>query len=131
VADDRTSVTEAAHAVAAAISRRDESALAQLLSPEFVLRSPGGPAVTLAAFVAGIRAIPGEVVFVRLENVDVDVAADSALVTGVQHAQVRVQGESFDERRPFVDWFVREADNCWRLRAALDLPAAEAPPPSA
>lgn len=44
-----------------------------------------------------------------------------ALVTGVQHARVHLDGQQIDDR--FVDWFVRGADGAWRARIALDLPA--------
>jgi hypothetical protein len=40
----------------------------------------------------------------------------------VQHAQVRMDGQLVDERRPFVDWFVKQAGG-WRIRVAIDLPA--------
>ena len=41
----------------------------------------------------------------------------------MQHAQVRVDGQVVDDRRPFVDWFVKDAGE-WRIRVAVDLPGA-------
>jgi ketosteroid isomerase-like protein len=115
-------IAQAAHALADAIARRDGAALRDLLDPDFRLRTPGGPSVDAAAFIAGTLQIPGEIVFVKLEDVKVDRAGDVALVTGVQHAQVIVDGNRVDDRRPFVDGFVR-SDRGWLLKLALDLPA--------
>jgi ketosteroid isomerase-like protein len=109
-------------ALAAAISRRDSGALAALLDPAFQLRTPGAAPTSADAFLAGIRAIPGEILFVRLEQVEIDVSGEGALATGVQHAQVRVEAQTIDDRKPFVDWFVKDASGAWKLRVALDLP---------
>lgn len=93
--DDNAAIVQHAHAVAAAIAQRDASALAQLLAPDFVLRRPGwGAALTRAEFIAGVQQIPAEIVFVRLENVEADASADAGLVTGIQHSQVRVDGQT-------------------------------------
>jgi hypothetical protein len=60
---------------------------------------------------------------VKLEELEVDVCASGALVTGVQHAQVLIDGQVVDDRRGFVDWFVKHAGE-WRIQAAVDLPEA-------
>ena len=114
-------VANCAEAIAAAIGRRDRAALVSLLSPEFVHRMPGGAVTTLSEFLNGIEQIPGEILFVRLEHLAIDVAGVAALATGVQHAQVKVDGEVIDDRRVFADWFVLEG-GAWRLRAAVELP---------
>ena len=49
----------------------------------------------------------------------------AALVTGIQHAQVKVGDQVFDDRRGFVDLFERTA-NGWRIRTAVDLPSPTA-----
>jgi hypothetical protein len=56
---------------------------------------------------------------VKAEQLTVDLAGDGAIVTGMQQAQLRIEGELVDDRRAFVDWFVLEAGE-WRLRAAVD-----------
>ena len=83
----------------------------------------------LEDFLAAITDIPGEIVGVTLDGVTVELHGDGAIAAGLQHAQVRVEGELIDDRRAFVDWFVRVGAE-WRIRAAVDLPApaeAEAP----
>lgn len=112
--------------IAAAIERRDSEKLASLLSSDFVYRTPGGDKRNAEAFLQGVREIPGDIVFVRLANLEVDLSAAGALVTGIQHARVRIEAQEIDDRRAFVDWFVRQ-DQSWRLRTAVDLPFAHVP----
>jgi ketosteroid isomerase-like protein len=119
--DESEQVVQAARQIAQAIAGRDVEALARWLAPGFVHRTPGGPTRDAASFLDGIRQIPGEIVSVTLASVTVDISGSGALVTGIQLAQVRIDGQTFDDRRGFVDWFVKQADE-WRLRAAVDQP---------
>jgi ketosteroid isomerase-like protein len=119
-------VEECARRIAAAIGARDTAMLATLLDEQFVHRAPGGAATDVRGFLEAIAAIPGEIVSVALEDLTIDVAGEAALATGIQHAQVRVDGQLVTDRRGFVDWFVKNGDT-WRIRVAVDLPA---PPPA-
>ena len=110
--------------IANAIGRRDVQALGAMLAPGFVHRSFSGATADATAFLDGVAGIPGEIVAVRLERITVDVAGDAALLTGVQYAQVRIDGQVVDDRRAFADFFVRAAGE-WKLRAAADFPASE------
>ena len=105
---DRDEIVEASQQLAGAISRRDLSALAQYLAIGFVHRTHGGSVVDAEGFIRGIEQIPGEILAVTLDRLDVDLVPTGALVTGVQHAQVRVEGQVVDDRRGFVDWFVKQ-----------------------
>ena len=71
-------------------------------------------------FLQGIEQIPGEILGVTLEQLVIDVAGDAALATGIQHAQVRLDGQVIDDRRAFVDWFIKH-EGGWRLRVAAEL----------
>jgi len=122
---DEAILIELAHAVAAAIGRRDVGLLAGVLAPAFTHRGDGGVTADATAFLDGIRAIPGEIAFVRLERVDADVSGDSAMLTGIQHARLTHDGQRIDDRRGFADFFVK-SDGAWKLRAAADFPAASA-----
>ena len=119
--DKRDAITEAAQKMAAAIARRDLATIEAMLAPGFVHRTHGGPRVDADAFLAAIAAIPGEILLVRLEQLHVDLCASGALVTGIQYAQVLVDGQVVEDRRGFVDWFVKKAGG-WRIQAAVDLP---------
>jgi hypothetical protein len=120
--NERDRIAEASERMADAIGRRDLGAIRELLAPGFVHRTHGGAGADADAFIRAIQEIPFEIISVRLEQLDIDICATGALVTGVQHAQVRVDGEAVDDRRGFVDWFVRDA-GAWRIQAAVDLPA--------
>jgi hypothetical protein len=117
----REGVVEASERIAAAIAGRDLGTIRRLLAPGFVHRTHGGQRADGEAFVLAIQRIPGEIVFVRLERLEVDVTPNGVLLTGVQHARVRVDGQVVEERRPFVDWFVKHGGE-WRIQAAVDLP---------
>lgn len=119
--DERARVEQAATDVAEAIGRKDVAALEQLLAPDFRLRSPGGVSTERAAFIRAVCEVPAEVLSVTLEKLEIDLGDGAALVSGVQHARCRFHGETLNDVRPFVDWFVREADGAWRIRVALDL----------
>jgi len=119
---DRDAVLAVSQQVARSIERRDLNALRGYLMPDFVHRTPGGDAVGLEAFLGAIAEIPGEIVAVTLDGVAVELHGDGAIASGLQHAQVRVDGELIVDRRAFVDWFVRVGAE-WRIRVAVDLPA--------
>lgn len=120
--DAHEEVIEVAHRIAGAIAQRDVTALRLLLAAGFVHRSHGGAASDIETFLRAIEQIPGEIRFVRLERIALDLSPRGALMTGIQHAQVMVEGQVVDDRRGFVDWFVQDAGR-WRIQAAVDLPA--------
>jgi hypothetical protein len=118
---DHAQVIAASERLAAAIARRDGAAIRALLAPGFVHRSHGGASVNEAAFLLAVEALPGEIEFVRLENLHVDLTPAGALLTGVQHARLRVDNDVINDRRRFIDWFVTTRGE-WRIQAAVDLP---------
>jgi hypothetical protein len=118
--DARDEVLELSRRIAEAIGRRDLGWLSGMLAPGFVQRTLAGDANDAAAFLRAIEGIDVEILFVRLERVEVDVRDAGALATGVQLARVRVNGEEAEDRRGFVDWFVR-VEGGWRLQVAVDL----------
>ena len=121
--DDRAQLIEVSERLAAAIARRDVAALRELLATDFGQRPAGGEAVGAAAFLDGITTIPGDILFVKVEQLTTDVSGDHAIVTGLQQAQLKIDGAVVIDRRAFVDWFVREG-GAWKLRLAVDLPSA-------
>jgi Domain of unknown function (DUF4440) len=120
--NDREALVAVSEKIAAAIGKRDVATLRKMLAPGFVHRTHGEAAVDVNKFLAGVAQIPGEIMAVRLDEIDVDVTASGALVTGIQYAQLRLDGQVIEDRRGFVDWFVKQ-DGEWRIQAAVDLPA--------
>lgn len=119
-------IAAAAEAVAAAIGARDVNALRGLLAPGFVHRTHGGDVAGLEKFLEGIAAIPGEIAFVTLEDLRLDVTPAGVLATGFQHARLTIDGETIDDRRGFIDWFV-DVDGDWKIQAAVDVAPATMP----
>jgi ketosteroid isomerase-like protein len=119
--DDRAEILAAAGQVAEAISRRDVKTLRGLLAPDFVHRSIAGESRALEPFLRGIEQIPGEILFVRLTNLAVDLAGPGAIVTGVQEAGLRIEGQDLEDQRPFVDWFVKQGQR-WLIQVAVEVP---------
>lgn len=108
-------------AIADAIARRDIAAIETFLTRDFVHRALEGQLTSRDAFLDGISLIPGEIVFVRVSDLDAHIAGGGALVTGVQRARVRLDAALVDDERAFVDWFLKDGAS-WRLRMAMDLP---------
>ena len=107
--------------IASLIARRDGAGLRACMAPGFVARALGGEVMSPDEFIAGVEELPGDIASVAVEGVTVDVTPAGALVSGVQVARVRLDGQTIDDRRSFADWFVR-TDAGWRLQAALDIP---------
>jgi ketosteroid isomerase-like protein len=122
--DERERILATAIGIADAIGARDVARLGTLLSADFVHRKAGAGATGAAAFLAAIERMPGEILSVNLARIEIDLAGGSALVTGVQHARVRLDGELIEDTQPFVDWLIKESGE-WRLRAAVALPGPE------
>jgi hypothetical protein len=123
--NEHEAVAECAMRITAAITRRDRPARASLLASKLIHRTAGGDSVDADGFLQAVENIPGEILSVTLEHLAIDVIGQAALATGIQHAQVRLDGRVVEDRRAFVDWFVKEA-GAWQIRVAVDLPA----PPS-
>ena len=119
-------IAAAAEAVAAAIGARDVNTLRSLLAPGFVHRTHGGEVAGLEKFLEGISAIPGDIVYVKLEDLRLDVTPAGVLATGVQHAQLRIDGQTIDDRRGFIDWFV-DVNGEWKIQAAVDVAMTAVP----
>lgn len=118
----REELATASERFAAAIGTRDVDAIRSLLAPGFTHRTLGGAVADAESFVRAIQQIPGEITSVTLHDMQIDLCPTGALVTGTQHAQVRIDGNLIDDRRAFVDWFVNDG-GAWRIQAAVDLSA--------
>lgn len=103
-----------------AIGRKDAAALSRLLDEGFVLRTPAGPEVSRAEFIQNVASIPADILSVRGEGVRAEIFGETAVVTGVQRARVRVEGKEFDNVSAFTDVFVKRRGR-WRLRLAYSV----------
>ena len=80
--DDRERVIEVSEHIATAIAQRDVRAIRALLAPDFLHRTIGGEATDVETFLQAIEQIHGEIVFIRLDELQIDVSGTGALVTG-------------------------------------------------
>jgi hypothetical protein len=119
-------VLRAEHETMEAIGRKDAAALRRILDQRFVHRTPAGEELTRDEFLKNIASIPAEILSVRGEGVRADIFGETAVVTGVQRARVRVDGKEFDSVGAFTDVFVLRRGR-WRLRLAysVELPAGQ------
>src|SRR5262245_28870817 len=114
-------VRAAEEAVFDAIRRRDRAALARLTTDDFVLVVPGSPRTDRAAFLDLVAAIPGEILTVTGEDVDVRLLhPDAALVTGQQVSTVRLDGKVVVDRGAFADVFERRQGR-WVISYAFNV----------
>jgi len=123
---DPTELRAAEEAIFLAIQRRDRAALERIVADDFVLETPAAPPQDRAAFLAAVAAT-GEILSVAGEDVRVrPIGPDAGLVTGVQVARVRLDGEEIVDRGYFVDLFERRGGR-WQITYAFNVPL---PPPS-
>lgn len=114
--------------VFAAIREKDTAALGRILTEDFVLRMPNSEEVGRGAFLAGVQAIPVEILAVWSDDMKVKVYGETAVLTGVQRARTRgAEGNEEQSAQAFVDVFVRQ-EGKWRMALAysVELPAEEA-----
>ena len=121
--NDHETIAALAERIAAAIGRRDANALRLLLAPGFFHRDGAGVRSDADAFLSAVAQIPYEIKSVRLERLAVDVFDATAIATGIQHAQVMVEGKLVDDRRGFLDVLVKRGSG-WLLQAAVEPPLA-------
>ena len=103
-----------------AIGRKDAAALRRILDEGFIFRAPGGAEMSREEFLKNVTVIPAEILSVRGEGVRADLFGETAVVTGVQRARVRVDGKEFDSVGAFTDVFVKRRGR-WRLRLAYSI----------
>jgi ketosteroid isomerase-like protein len=114
-----------------AIQTKDAEAISGLLAPDFLYRSPRAEDRNRDAFLEGIRAIPGAIEEIGLQDVHTLVLGETAVVTGVQAASVRLaDGNLVESHVAFTDVFHRYQGG-WQLRLAYGIELPSPPEPSA
>lgn len=107
-----------------AIKSRDSNRLGNLLSDDFVYRSPGNSEQPKATFLKAIESISIEMTDVWSEDMKVNVYSDVAVITGTQKARVRLaDGKVVIGATAFTDVFIRKSGK-WLLALAhgVELP---------
>ena len=107
-----------------AMRAKSPEAWMRVLADEFVLRTPGEEDRDRSAFVQRMTSFPGEVVSIACHDLRADAFGTAVVVTGVQHAVVRMPNEArLEDFTMMSNVFVsREGRWVMVLAHALSLP---------
>ncbi len=108
-----------------AIKTKNPTALAAMVAEGFTYRTHFGAAATKQEFLQSIASFPMEIVSISGEELNVDLYGETAILTGVQHAEARApEGEPEQSTVAFTDVFVRN-DGRWLMAMAyaVELPS--------
>jgi ketosteroid isomerase-like protein len=94
--------------IMAAIKSKDANSLEPMLAEEFIYRTHFGAEADKRAFLESITSFPIEILSLRGEELKVNLFGETAVLTGVQHAEARPpEGEPEQSAVAFTDVFVR------------------------
>jgi hypothetical protein len=107
-----------------AMQAKSREAWMRVLADDFVLRTPGEEDRDRLAFVERMTSFPGEVVSIACHDLRADAFGTAVVVTGVQHAIVRMPNDArFEDFTMMSNVFVsREGRWVMVLAHALSLP---------
>ena len=107
-----------------AMQAKSPQAWMRVLADDFVLRTPGEEDRDRSAFVERMTSFPGEVVSIACHDLRADVFGNVVVVTGVQHAVLRMPNDArFEDFTMMSNVFVsREGRWVMVLAHALSLP---------
>jgi ketosteroid isomerase-like protein len=108
-----------------AIRTRDRQLLERILDENFELRVPGSPPVDRAGFIAAILAIPGTILSVESEDLEVRTYGDAGVLLGRQRARVQLEnGTTVTDVGAFTDIAIKRGGQ-WRMVLAHSVPLPE------
>lgn len=107
-----------------AMRAKDPEAWARVLADDFVLRTPGEEDRDRSAFVERMTSFPGELVSIACHDLRADVFGTAVVVTGVQHAVLRMSNDARFEDFTMMTNVFELRDGRWVmvLAHALSLP---------
>ncbi|HYO70427.1 MAG TPA: nuclear transport factor 2 family protein [Archangium sp.] len=98
-----------------AIRTRDRQMLERILDERFEFRVPGNPPVDRAGFIAAILAIPGTIVSVESDDLEVRTYRDVGVLIGRQRARVQMaDGTTVTDLGAFTDIAIKRGGQ-WRM----------------
>lgn len=118
-------ILQIARDIMAAIKNKDAATLAPMLADDFIYRTHFGAEADKTEFLQSIASMPLEILSIRADELKVNVYGETAVLTGVQHAEARpVEGEPEESAVAFTDVFVRR-DGRWLMVLAygVELPS--------
>lgn len=116
-ADEAELVRESGRLLSAILGR-DRAVLEELLDPEFAHVDAANQRTGRAEFIGTILGSTYRVIDAGFETISVERVGPVAVVTGIQRAEVELEGgQKVESRGVFTDIFVR-AGSGWRIRFA-------------
>lgn len=122
---DAESILQIERDIMAAIKSKDSSALAPLLTDDFVYRTHFGAESNKTEFLQSIASFPVEILSLCGQELKVNVYGETAILTGIQLAQARMpEAEPEESAVAFTDVFVRRQGR-WLMTLAygVELPS--------
>jgi len=113
-------------AVCRAIKAKDVKKLNELIAPDFTFRNASAAPIGKADFLRNVEGTPAEIVSVACFDIEVQMAGDTAIVTGTQRAVIKhADGSTETGDGVFTDVFARRGR--WQLIAAhgVELPSGD------
>ena len=129
----KETILQIARDIMAAIKNKDAATLEPMLADEFIYRTHFGAEAEKTEFLTSIASMPLDILSIRGEELKVNVYGETAVVTGVQHAEARpVEGEPEESVVAFTNVFVRRGGS-WLMVLAygVELPSGPDEDPSA
>ena len=109
----------------AAIKNKDAATLAPMLTDDFIYRTHFGAEADKTEFLTSIASMPLEILSIRGDELKVNAYGETAILTGVQHAEARpLEGQAEESVVAFTDVFVR-SEGRWLMVLAhgVELPS--------
>jgi hypothetical protein len=116
--DPRLAVRQAQHEFWAALKSKDKGALERILAEDFVGRSPGQTNQDRTAFIATLTGFPRQVRSVGSESLEIHIWANSAVVSGVQLAQLELPNGQLKTNRIAITNIFQEQQRQWLMKFA-------------
>lgn len=122
---DAEAILQLEREIMAGIKGKDATALAPLLTDDFVYRTHFGAEANKSEFLKSIAAFPVEILSIRGDELKVNVYGETAVLTGVQRAEARQpEGQPEESAVAFTDVFVkREGRWLMTLAYGVELPS--------
>lgn len=124
-ADVTSEILQIERDIMAAIKNKDVATLEPMLADDFVYRTHFGAEANKAEFLKSVAAFPVEILSIHGDELKANVYGETAVITGVQHAEARVPEGGLEESSvAFTDVFVRR-DGRWLMVLAygVELPS--------
>jgi ketosteroid isomerase-like protein len=108
------------HELVGAFLNRDIDALGRILADEFIITDPHGPSFTKERYLADLEAQRVSFKSLVIDEIDVRVIDDTAVVTGKATADGRSQDGPYKGQYSFMDVYLRKRSGWQAILSAVN-----------